>query len=184
MQRQEPFLQRLPLNRRLAAIGADVTLAPLVRALESGLQQLRNPDNEKAPNLIDLADIPERLQWKVDDKLEKIEKSLGFGKKFADKLGLYLKITNVTGLNRQATGLGWFNEHWNTATLGKPLATAATEVKLRQLGCFDEHDAWDDAKAVIVFQHIIDRDQAWLDEVVKLKPASAADKLKGRDPRF
>lgn len=182
LKRQMRYLQSLPNERLLAAIGVDLSEPTSVTRLVQRMQQAL-ADTTKTPNIISLTTIPEYLQWHTTEKLDTIMNSFKLGRKFAEGLQAFATAQAIKPMDFLVS-LGLFNDRWNTATLGKPLATAATEVKLRQLGCFDEHDVWDDAKARVVFQHIIDRDQAWLDEVVTPKPASTADKLKGRDQEF
>ncbi|EKD76136.1 MAG: hypothetical protein ACD_43C00215G0003 [uncultured bacterium] len=172
LQRQEPFLKLLSVDRKLAAIGVNLAQADglnsLVVSLEIGLARIKESGNRANPNIISLADIPERIEWKTNSHLEKMRKTFRFGPKFTTGLSSYIRDQGIDPM-RASNALGSFNQNWTTLSQanGSPIGSEKTPQLLRRLGCFDESDRWDIARANEVYRHILDQDLDWLEKVAK-----------------
>lgn len=181
LRQQQSYLKELAPDRILVAIGIDVTEPTLIHTMAERIHTAIQA-HDIQPNIIILADIRERLLWQIDQKLTVIEKTFNLSKKFTKELMAYFKV-NIPDAHTQNNILRWFNQEWNRLRdLPKsPLKTETASQLFKRLGCLDEHDAWDDGKANIVFQNIENRDKAWLEGVVK--PAPPKDPF-NPDPTF
>ncbi len=183
--RQQPYLNDLLIAGKpvLSAISVDLADPATVRTLATHIQAAVGRA-EANPNIIQLANIPERLQWQINDKLDTIVRGFGLGKKFGTQLAAHLNA-KLSAQDAQVAALAWFNEQWNRV-LQKDAAlnTASTEQKLKRLNCFDAADRWDDAKVAQLFDRIMAKDQTLFAD--SPAPDSIATRLNKRlgDPDF
>lgn len=182
LKRAEDFLDKLTTaDQLLAAISIDLNDASTVTALVERIKA-------GAANLIELADTPERLEWKVDNKLEKIKNTFGFQTRFVARLRSALQDASLS-LNQRVAALSWFNDQWNSLRVANSqLVAEPTQKLLKRFGVIDAADQWSDAQADVVMRNIINQDKAWLQQVAErdmnAAPASAADALNNRDDDF